>query len=99
LSLTHYEFYCLTPKETQELTLGWQRRHARYLEGIRIIAHTIAQVNSTSRLPSMMKWMPLVTDNKDSIRKGPTADTLQAARDRIAAAKKRGGELLRIKKA
>ena len=81
------EYYCTTPFEISELMEGWSRRHARYLEGVRIIAHTIAQVNTDKKLPTVDKWLPLVTDEKAS--KG-TREEVAAAKALIRQARETG---------
>ena len=68
------------------------------MEGVRVIAHTIAQLNSTKRIPNPERWMPLITDEGKTKIGEPDEKELQAIKDRIAAAKKRG-ELLRVKQA
>ena len=89
--MSHYDYYNTTPRELVELMEGWARRHSRYLEGVRVIAHTIAQVNSTKKIPAPHIWMPLPTDEKKTTGpRVPSEKEKLAAAAVIRSAKERG---------
>lgn len=49
------------------MSRGFERRRSQEFEHTRVIVYTMAQVNSTKKLPAMEKFWPLLTDEVEEV--------------------------------
>ena len=68
-----HEFYRMTWKDYSRRAQGYWIRHARYMEGVRAIAHVVARANG-SKVRDPRKFMPLITDEPIEIIKLPAEE-------------------------
>lgn len=64
MGLTPNEYYSMTPYEFELAAKGYTDRYWKGWEHTRHISYTIAQVNSSKKMPAPQKWMPLPTDKE-----------------------------------